>query len=264
MVDPIELTKATEEYACRRKDDIVYRRYWRFRGGKWYGGIATADCVGCNLRCIFCGPSLTWMRLSDKGEFRGPIYVVKRLTSIAMARGYRYLRISGGEPTICFDHLLSVLELAEKYPFTFILETNGILIGANEWMAKELARFKNIHVRVSIKGTSPEEFEKLTLADRIYFRYQIDALKHLYDHNVSFHPAIVASFSTEQDIIELINELKNIHTEIGRSVEIEYIILYRHVIESLRKHNVIPKKAYTTSWELITEEEARHLISNQV
>jgi uncharacterized Fe-S cluster-containing radical SAM superfamily protein len=23
-------------------------------GGRWYGGIATADCVGCNLRCVFC------------------------------------------------------------------------------------------------------------------------------------------------------------------------------------------------------------------
>lgn len=260
MIDPIELAKATERYVCKRKNNYYFRRYWRFRGGRWYGGIATADCVGCNLRCVFCGPLLTFMRMSDKGEYRSPHYVARRLTDLAMVRGYRYVRISGGEPTICFNHLIQVLEIIENYPFTFILETNGVLIGRFDWMAEELAKFNNLHVRVSIKGTNPTEFEKLTLADKSYFKYQINALKNLLDHNLSFHPAIVASFSEPGGINELINEINEISPELKEGIEIEYIILYKHVINSLKKHKVIPKKAYSVSWEMLNEEEIRKLI----
>lgn len=177
MLDPIKLTEATEKYVCNERKNVVFRRYWRFRGGRWYGGIATADCAGCNLRCVFCGSLLTFMRLSDKGELRSPAYVVRRLINLAMVRGYKYIRVSGGEPTICFDHLLDVLKIASKYPFLLILETNGILIGENDWMVEEIAKFNNIHIRVSIKGANPEEFEKLTLANKRFFRSQIKCAK---------------------------------------------------------------------------------------
>jgi len=29
------------------------RKYYRFRPASFYGGIATADCVGCCLKCLF-------------------------------------------------------------------------------------------------------------------------------------------------------------------------------------------------------------------
>jgi uncharacterized Fe-S cluster-containing radical SAM superfamily protein len=48
--DPLKLGEAVQAHVVREDE----RKYYRFRGGKWYGGIATADCVGCNLRCVFC------------------------------------------------------------------------------------------------------------------------------------------------------------------------------------------------------------------
>jgi len=30
------------------------RKYYRFRPAPFYGGIGTADCVGCCLKCLFC------------------------------------------------------------------------------------------------------------------------------------------------------------------------------------------------------------------
>jgi len=61
--DPIALAEFTKRIVERDGS----RKYYRFRGGKWYGGIATADCVGCNLRCIFCwsntprdNPAMSW------------------------------------------------------------------------------------------------------------------------------------------------------------------------------------------------------------
>ncbi|MGC9115604.1 MAG: hypothetical protein ACP5HH_06350 [Fervidicoccaceae archaeon] len=48
--DPIALGKIIEEVVTRREGGSLYRKYYRFRGGRWYGGIATADAVGCNLK----------------------------------------------------------------------------------------------------------------------------------------------------------------------------------------------------------------------
>ncbi|RLF22604.1 MAG: molybdenum cofactor biosynthesis protein MoaA, partial [Thermoprotei archaeon] len=49
--DALKLSEAIEKIVVRG----VERKYYRLvRGGRWYGGIATADCCGCNLRCVFC------------------------------------------------------------------------------------------------------------------------------------------------------------------------------------------------------------------
>jgi uncharacterized Fe-S cluster-containing radical SAM superfamily protein len=50
MYDPLELGRQTAGMGCRG----TARKYYRFRPARFYGGIATADCLGCNLRCAFC------------------------------------------------------------------------------------------------------------------------------------------------------------------------------------------------------------------
>ena len=261
MIDPIKLAVKTEEIVCKCENDVIMRKYWRFRGGKWYGGIATADCVGCNLRCKFCGPLFAMLKRGKcPGEFKSPKEVANILYNIAHKRGYRYVRISGGEPTICFDHLIEIIKNFEHHHFIFILETNGILIGANKDYAEELSRFHNVHVRVSLKGTNPSEFEQLTMASGHFFEYQLRALKNLLDAQVSFHPAVVASFTTPTNIKILQKEIAKISDEVADSLEIEYIVLYPHVVESLLRHKLIPKKAYTTDWRLIDEREFRFFI----
>ena len=163
LIDPIKLSENVRRVVCicRSKGGLEERKYYRFRGGRWYGGIATADCVGCNLRCIFCWSWRPRDNMYSYGKFYGPAEVSKRLISIARSRGYRLLRLSGGEPTICRQHLLQVLDSLSHENYTFILETNGILIGYDKKYAKDLSKYPNLHVRVSIKGTSPEEFSKL-------------------------------------------------------------------------------------------------------
>ncbi len=257
MVDPIRLGEIVKAKFCAERDGIFYRRYWRFRGGLWYGGIATADCVGCNLRCKFCGPRICMSRKGKYGSLKSPEEVANILLSIAQRRGYRYLRISGGEPTICFQHLLQVIDRVKTSKYVFILETNGIILGIDGSYAEQLSRYPNIHVRVSIKGTNPQEFSTLTMAPAQYFEYQIRALENLLRYEVSFHPAVVASFTTSKNIEKLRERLWNIDPTLAENLEIEYIVLYPHVIESLNRHNLIPTKAYTTRWRLIDSEEYR-------
>lgn len=243
--DPLKLAEAVRKIVVRSEGEVELRKYYRFRGGRWYGGIATADSVGCNLRCRFCWSWRPRDNMSRYGRFYTPKEVYMRLISIASKRGYRQLRVSGGEPTIGRKHLLQLLELLEGTNYLFILETNGILLGAQRDYAKELSKFKNIHVRVSLKGCTPEEFAKLTGAKPEAFNLQLNALKNLIDYGVSTHPAVMLSFSSKESLEMLVEKLREIDNELVEELEPEYVFLYPHVIELLKRHGLKPRIAYS-------------------
>ena len=235
-------------FAVRERGGAEERRYYRFRGGRWYGGIATGDVVGCNLRCGFCWG---WRRASHimvPARFYRPEEVFRKLTSIVERRGYRLVRLSGGEPTLSRKHLLSLLDLFEDTGLWFILETNGILIGADEGYAEELAQHRRLVVRVSLKGTNEEEFHKLTLARPEFFRYQLKALENLVDAGLEpgeqVYPAVMLSFSPPENYAALRERLAEIHPELAREVDEEYVILYPHVVEIMRRRGLKPLVAY--------------------
>lgn len=241
--NPLALSEATEKLVC--KGDL--RRYYRVaRGGRWYGGIATADCCGCNLRCVFCWSGAPRDQPHKVGKMYSPEEVAQKLVSLAKKRGYRLVRISGNEPTIGRNHLLKVVELVEQAGgLTFILETNGILIGSDPSYAKDLSRFSKLHVRVSIKGTTPEEFHRLTGAKPEAFELQLQALKNLLDHGVRCHPAVMLSFSSREGREFLVRRLRDIDKVLVEEFEEEYVFLYPHVVERLRRAGITPRVAYS-------------------
>src|SRR3989337_328406 len=184
MFDPVKLAESTARIVTMDSE----RKYYRFRSSRFYGGISTADCVGCNLRCVFCWAQSVVTRPHECGRFYRPEDVAGNLMGIAGKKHLRQLRISGNEPTLARRHLVRVLEIiGERRPF--ILETNGILIGADEGgYAKELSRFENLYVRVSLKGTCEEEFSRLTGAVPEGFGLQLKALENLLRYDVKAHP----------------------------------------------------------------------------
>lgn len=238
MFDPVRLAELTKRDVC--KDDL--RKYYRFRPSRFYGGISTADCVGCCLRCIFCWAWNVVANPAEHGEFYPPEDVARRLTRIAEKKHLDQMRISGNEPTICREHLIRVLELIDE-KYLFILETNGILIGKDEEYAKDLSRFKNLHVRVSLKGTCNDEFSRLTGAVPEGFDLQLKALENLVHHGVKVHPACMISFSTQENIKALRKRLKTIHPAF-EDFEVEELILYPHVEERLKRLNITYYTAY--------------------
>ena len=232
MFNPIELAELTRNIVCKNNK----RKYYRFRSSRFYGGIATADCVGCCLRCIFCWSWNVVAKPSECGRFFSPEEVAGKLIAIAKKKKLRQLRISGNEPTICREHLIKVLEqIPEDY--LFILETNGILIGSDITYAEELSRFSNLYVRVSLKGTNEEEFSTLTGAIPQGFQLQLAALEHLIKYKVNVHPACMISFSTDENIAALKKRLKAINPAF-EDFEVEELILYPSVEERLRKMKV--------------------------
>jgi len=229
MYNPIELTKKTEDIVING----IAKKYYRFRATGFYGGIATADTVGCNLRCKFCWSSNSVWNVKNAGEFYSPEYVANELHEIAKKNSYNQVRISGGEPTIGRKHLIAILKNIDS-EFLFILETNGTLLGADKTYVKELSQFKNLHVRVCLKGCTSEEFSWLTGAGE-GFEYQLKALENLRDENMSFNIALV---SVREDKQNLFNRLKEMNLD-KIMMEKEEIKLYPLVRKRLDDEGIL-------------------------
>jgi uncharacterized Fe-S cluster-containing radical SAM superfamily protein len=207
MLNPLEVTRQVERIVSRKMD----RKYYRFRTSKFYGGIATAECVGCNLVCSVC-PGKNYNRKPEEhGKFYSPKEVVDRLVKIAKKNDFNHCQISGGEPTISWSHLLRVLKLLSKTGLGVILETNGILIGYNDSYANQLSDYKNVQIKVSFKGATPEEFSKVTGAGPNFFELQIFALKNLSSAGVPCNAAVMKTFSRPESIERLRDRLETIN-----------------------------------------------------
>ncbi len=232
MFNPFDIAEHTRNLVCKNNE----RKSYRFRASTFYGGTATADCVGCCLRCIFCWSWNIVAKPEVCGIFYSPEEVAGKLIAIAKHKKLRQLRISGNEPTLCREHLIKVLECIPD-DHLFILETNGILIGSDITYAKELSRFSNLYVRVSLKGTNEEEFSRLTGAVPEGFKLQLAALEHLNRYGANVHPACMINFSPPENIANLRKRLKGINPAF-EDFEVEELILYPSVEERLKKLKV--------------------------
>jgi len=231
MYDSIEISKKTEELVVKKN---LKKKYYRFRPTGFYGGIATADTVGCNLRCKFCWSGSSVWNPKNTGEFYLPEDVAETLQTIAEKKNYKQLRISGGEPTIGKTHLLNLLEII-KPNYLFILETNGILLGSDKNYDNDLSSFENLHIRVCFKGVDPEEFSLLTGAEN-GFEYQIKALEYLKDKQMSFSIALVSNNHEKRNLF--LKRLMDMNLE-KIMVEDEEIKLYPKVRKRLLNEKLL-------------------------
>ncbi len=237
VFNPLELGKKVAQAVCKGNK----RLYHRFRGGSFYGGIATADVVGCNLRCAFCWSWRSSHLVPRNSKLMTPEEVASKLIEIAHKRGYRLARITGGEPTLCPQHLLEVIDILNREGLLFILETNGILLGYEKELAKEIAR-RNVFVRISIKAPTPRAFSKITGASEEFFEYPLKAFENLIEagHPVKMmRAAVVLGYGTEREYAELLERLASIHPELA-DVEWEVITLYPSVRRRLEKRGLLP------------------------
>jgi len=196
--DPLELARETEKMVTGEGEEGLERKYAGIYSAPVYRGIATGYAVGCCLRCIYCWSN--WSRDFPErfGTFYAPKEVAQRLFKAAEEgitapgwKRYRVLKVnklglSGCEPTLGKEHLLAVLRYVKdsNYPL-FILETNGILLGADSEYVKQLGEFKEkLYVRVSFKAATPEGFTQRTGALGSYYELPFKALKNLLDEGI--------------------------------------------------------------------------------
>jgi uncharacterized Fe-S cluster-containing radical SAM superfamily protein len=99
------------------------------------------------------------------------------------------------------------------------------LIGHDNTYANDLSKFKNLYVRVSLKGTNEKEFSTLTGANPTGFEFQLNALANLYQAGVKAHPAVMAGFSSHENIKTLQKRLGKINKAFEK-IEIEELSPY--------------------------------------
>jgi len=202
------------------------RKYYRFRySAQFYGGIVTADVVGCNLRCIFCWSQKTAWN-PRKGTWYDANQVMKALITLCKKYTCHRIRLSGGEPTLCKEHLFNVLKQVPEN-ILFILETNGVLL-ANPTFIEALEEVQQpLYIRISLKA-GHTYFTKVTGAPIELYIAQIQAIKLLKQSRLRFNVAIMKEFFSSDEITELERLIS------PKQIEFEELILYPFVKENLK------------------------------
>jgi len=236
--DPIELSQELESIVCRRVGARVLRKYSRIAFVRFYRGAATAFVAGCNLRCFFCWADESRDYPERYGSFYSAEEVVERLRSLARRRRASLARLSGGEPTICWSHLLEVLKLLEDESVfrTVLLETNGVLLGTRPELVKDLKGFSKLVVRVSIKAGTPNAFEERTGALRQFFEAPFRALEALVTSGVDCYPAALTDprIVSELERREIFKRLSSISESLCLDLEEEVIEPFPHARRRIR------------------------------
>ena len=236
---PLELGEAMEKIVV----DGNRRKYVQLgRSLRFYGGTTSATEVGCNLRCKFCFSDKPVWKPAATGQFYSPHEVFDGLAKNARRHRHQTISASASEGTLGRQHLFELLDLVEESEFVYILETNGMTLGADPEFAQQLARYKNLHVRVSLKGANEDEYHTLTGARRSSYALPFRALQHLIEAGVSCNACVMVSFSSEASLEAFEQRLCELHPGILKSLELEYITLFPKVRERLEKYKLKPTK----------------------
>ena len=235
--DPLELAKETEKIVCQKDQ----RKYTDFYATGVYGGIATGYACGCCLRCIFCWVDLSREFPESYGQFYSPKQAFEKLKNEALRHRVDKARISGAEPTLGREHLIGLLQWVEDSSISlFILETNGILFGADSSYVKEVSQFKKVHTRISLKAGTAEGFNKRTGAKSEAFILPFKAIQFFLRYRASFHVASMSKdprFMDKEERESLLKKLKEIDPRLLKRLEEEVVDPYQTTLLRLKYAN---------------------------
>lgn len=234
--DPLKRSEEVESMVMRGEK----RLYHRFRPAPYYGGIATADAVGCSFLCAYCWNYFRNINPQRFNDFYSPQQVASKLLHIARKKSFRLFRTSGAEPILgekSFEHLRIVLHsIFQSMPYgAFILETNGFFLGVRNDLIKKL-RFPNLNIRVSLKGTDEESFERITGAKKEFFQYPLIALQRLEEEGIRAWPALMRDLFMPEEIGRLEKLLNQYVRE--PKLELEILETYPFVLENMKRRNI--------------------------
>jgi uncharacterized Fe-S cluster-containing radical SAM superfamily protein len=234
--DALQKSQETERLVMRGQK----RLYHKFRAAPYYGGIATADAIGCSFLCAYCWNYGRNEDPSRFGRFFSAGEVADKLLAIARQHAFHLFRVTGSEPILgvaSFEHLLRIIEmiLTADPGANFILETNGLILGYQEDFSRRL-RLGRLSVRVAIKGANEISFEKISGSRKEFFPYPFLALVHLAKQNVRAWPALMGDLFTEAEVNELRQTLCDYN--IRSDLELESLEGYPFVLENMKRRGI--------------------------
>jgi len=235
--DPIKRACEIEQIVTKN----LKRKYHRFRSAPYYGGIATADSVGCCFLCAYCWSYFRILNPQRHGKFYSPEQVADNLLNIVGKKNFRYCRITGCEPILgseSLGHLVRVINrvLNTNKSLTFVLETNGLLLGYYPDFIRQL-EIPRLSIRVALKGWDEESFQDITGAEKKYFVYPLLGLKKMITQGLDAWPAVMWDTFGRGGIDKLKMKLKDMHMDC--KLETEELERYPYVLENIKKRNIV-------------------------
>ncbi len=203
--DPIQRSSEVEQMV--RQGDK--RRYYRFRYAKFYGGIVTADAVGCNLLCAYCWNYSRNLNPDKYGEFYSASEVAGKLLELSKKRRCSQFRISGAEPILGRASALHLADIISQVDGNFIIETNGVMLGADPSLIEILKPLPHVHVRLCIKAHCGADFEKITGAKASAFIYQLRVAKALREARIAHSIAVMEPFVDPKKLPFYVDEVED-------------------------------------------------------
>ena len=240
--DPLAVTEVTKSIVCKKERGGELRKYSDIYVAGVYKGIVTGCVVGCNLRCFYCWSPLSRDFPENYGKFYTPENLVKIMENLGKKYYVRKARISCGEPTICWEHLINVIKLIEesKWFDLFILETNGLIIGAKPELVNDLKKFNKLYVRISIKAGYPDKFTWRTGAKQEFLELQYKAIEALNNTGIKFHVAAMTDprIMESEERLAILRKIAKINYYLALTLEEEVIDPYKTTIFRLEKAGI--------------------------
>jgi uncharacterized Fe-S cluster-containing radical SAM superfamily protein len=196
--DPVARSREIERLVMRDHKRLAYK----FRFQRFYGGIATCDCIGCNLLCAYCwNYSRNLNPGSDRdATFCSPLDVATRLETIAKRGQTDMARISGCEPFLGAASAKWLADIISNSDLSFVIETNGVMIGAWPHILESFKELRNFRIRLAFKGENALEFEKITSCDAMGYAYQHRAIAECQKRHIPLKVAFMPQFVSGRNI----------------------------------------------------------------
>jgi uncharacterized Fe-S cluster-containing radical SAM superfamily protein len=182
----------------------IKRLYFRMRPGRFYGGVSTAEAVGCSLLCAYCWNYQRNLNPSRYRDFYSPHETASRLLFLAQKNQLGLFRLSGAEPILghrSFMHLLEILKILSRYRpgSPVIVDTNGIFLGYQPQLLDQFHGL-NVKVRIGLKGIDPESFETISGAGKEFYHYPLKTLRELKRKGIVSWPALIGDFFSPKSL----------------------------------------------------------------
>lgn len=186
--------------------DGLKRRYHRFRFSS-HDDSAVADCSGSSLRCAhewgWCEGVLD---RPSSGRLYSPAETAERLEDICREKGVSRVRLSGMEPVMGDRHLPELVRVLDE-GLEMCVDTNGMLL-TEEYLA-ELVEKRSVSIRLSFKGSNPENFAQLSGVEPRFFRNQLRVFKACVKRDVDVVPVLAGVYG-RKELEELREMLRDI------------------------------------------------------
>lgn len=158
----------------------------------------------CNYACSYCIFASTGKKPDNELSFSKICETIK----VLKARGFNYIKFTGGEPFIRSD-MLQILQFTQEQGISFDISTNASFI--TDGLAYELSQLKMDMIHVSIDGFDQHSHEKVR--GKKTYEPTIEGLKHLKNHNLKVRVGSVIHKYNENNLEQMMSFCQELNVD---------------------------------------------------